>query len=247
MERFAARLLDQAAIEMSVLHAVQLWGAAALGAAVFVSAVGGPALGLVAVAVVVGGGPFGLWANRGRRSRLIAAAVPVAVETVASELRVGGTVVTALGSLTRDEGVLASDFARVDARVQLGASVTDALDAWATERPAPGVDAAAGALAMCAAVGGRAADALDGLASSLRDRLAVMAEARALSAQARLSAIVVGGMPLLFLGWSAVADRRAIGALFESSAGRACLAVGVALEAVGVWWMRRILRSAAIQ
>ena len=55
-----------------------------------------------------------------------------------------------------------------------------------------GVDASAGALALCASVGGRSADALDGLATSLRDRLAVGAEARALSSQARMSAMVVG-------------------------------------------------------
>ena len=145
---------------------------------------------------------------RGRRARLIAAAVPVTIERIASELRAGGTIATAIGGLARSDGVLATDFARIDARLLLGAPMTDALRTWARERPAPGVDVAAGALAMCATVGGRAADALDGVASSLRDRGAVVAEARALSAQARMSALVVGGMPLLYVAWSALADQR---------------------------------------
>ena len=109
--------------------------------------------------------------------------------------------------------MLAPDFARIDARLLLGAPIADALRTWARERDAPGVDVAAGALAMCATVGGRAADALDGVASSLRDRGAVVAEARALSAQARMSALVVGGTPFLYVGWSALADRQALHAL----------------------------------
>ena len=197
VEQLAARALDRAAIHVSVAHAFQLWAGALLGAALFAAAVGGPALSFLAAAAVLLGAPLAVWANRNRRARLVGAAIPVAVEKVASELRVGGTVATALTNLAADDDVLAVDFARVDARVQLGASVPDALDAWARERPAAGVDAAAGALATCSSVGGRAADALDGLASSLRDRLAVMAEARALSAQARLSAMVVGGLDVI--------------------------------------------------
>src|SRR4029077_16194433 len=119
----------------------------------------------------------------------------------------------------------------------------DALDAWAREQPAPGVEVAAGALAMCATVGGSAADALEGLASSLRDRGAVAAEARAVSAQARFSAIVVGGAPLLYLAWSAVSDANALHAPTGAPVGRVCIAVGVGLELVGILWMRRILRA----
>jgi tight adherence protein B len=109
-----------------------------------------------------------------------------------------------------------------------------------------GVDAAAGALAMCSIVGGRAADALDGLASSLRDRLAVIAEARALSSQARMSAIVIGGAPLVFLVWSAMTDPHALHGMGATAVGRVCIVVGLALEGLGLWWMRRILRAGSI-
>ncbi len=96
---------------------------------------------------------------------------------------------------------------------------------------------------MCAAVGGRAADALDGMASSLRDRGAVAAEARSLSSQARMSAVVVGGTPLLYLAWSALVDRDQLHALVGTPTGRVCVVAGIGLEAAGAWWMRRILRA----
>ncbi len=94
------------------------------------------------------------------------------------------------------------------------------------ERGVAGVDASAGALAMCSTVGGRSADALDGLATSLRDRLGVAAEARALSSQARMSAFVVGGAPVVYIAWSAVVDPHALHVLTGTLFGRVCLVRG---------------------
>jgi len=93
------------------------------------------------------------------------------------------------------------------------------------------------------AQGGRAADALDSLATSLRERLGVVAEAHALSAQARYSALVVGIGPLVYLGFSMVVDRRAIDALTGTNVGRLCAVAALALEGAGAWWMRRVLAS----
>jgi tight adherence protein B len=243
LERRVGAALDAAALDVSVEHAVQYWAIGAVVSAILGGALGGAATAVAGALLVGAGAPMCLAAARGRRSRLVAASVPITIDGIASELRAGGTIATAVSGIARGDGLLAPDFARIDARLLLGSPIADALRAWARERDAPGVDVAAGALAMCATVGGRAADALDGVASSLRDRGAVVAEARALSAQARMSALVVGGTPLLYIGWSALADRQALHALLGTPTGRACIALGVGLEALGVWWMRRILRA----
>jgi tight adherence protein B len=169
--------------------------------------------------------------------------VPDAVERCALELRGGGTIATAIDALAQHDGPLAADFARVRERCALGAPIDDAIARWAGERDAPGVQPAAGALALGASVGGACADALDGLAASLRGRLAVMAEARALSAQARLSAIVIGTAPVGYLAWSAIVDPGPLQSLVRSFAGRSCLVAAFVLEAGAVVWMRRVLRE----
>ena len=136
------------------------------------------------------------------------AALPGALEQVAAELRGGGTVAAGASTLARSDGPLAPDLRRVRARTDLGVGLADALAAWPAERPVAGVRAAAGALAVASSMGGRAADAIDGLAQSLRDRLGAAAEAGALSAQARLSAIVVGAAPVAYLAFSTALDPR---------------------------------------
>ena len=154
--------------------AVQIWLLAALAGgclAAGIERVFAPA----AIACVLVGGPVTLFVARRRGARRRIAELPVALELVASELRTGGTVAGAIAALARAEGPLATEFARIDRRCTLGAPLDDALGAWATERDDPAVSSAAGALAVAAATGGRAADALDGLASSLRDRSEIAA------------------------------------------------------------------------
>jgi tight adherence protein B len=104
------------------------------------------------------------------------------------------------------------------------------------------VQAVSGALALAVSVGGACAVALEGLGASLRAREATMREAQALSAQARLSAVVVGAAPLGYLGFVSITDPGSLDALLATSAGRICLLVGLALEALGALWMRALLR-----
>ena len=72
-----------------------------------------------------------------------------------------------------------------------------------------------------------------------------MAEARSLSAQARLSALVVGAAPAGYLVLSSLADPRSITDLVATPTGRVCFALGLVLETLAVLWMRRIVRSGA--
>src|SRR5262249_10268376 len=155
------RALDDAALTMSPDDALACWGIASLIAAVVGLGLS-PAMSAVATIGVGVGLPVLLLCGRSRRARLVATPVPAALEHLASELRAGGTVATALATISGGDGPFAVDMLRTETRIGLGASLDDALHAWARERPVFGVDAAAGALALSTGVGGRAADALDG-------------------------------------------------------------------------------------
>lgn len=236
-----AAALRRADLDMEPKVAVQAWlGGIATAVVVMMaitSALAVPAGLLVAVA-----GPIGLRMARDRCDRRASEALPGALEEVARELRGGGTVQGAIAHLARRPGPLSVDLARVARRSELGSELAEALTVWARERPIAGVRTVVGALRVVGAVGGRAAGALDGLAASLRERAATMAEARALSSQARLSAVVVGGAPIGYLVFSAMVDRRAIDVLTGTWVGRACLVSGLALEIGSAVWMRRIVR-----
>ena len=179
-----------------------------------------------------------------RRDAAIAAALPDVLERVAGGLRAGSTPLRALTEAAQGADLpdsLAADLARVVGRAE-GEGLTAALDRWAAERPLPAVGAVAAALEVTAATGAPAAVALDGLAAGLRDRQDAAAELTAVSAQARLSAIVVSAAPAVSLGLSLLADPRVARTLFATAPGAACLLSGIALEGLAFLWMRRIVR-----
>jgi tight adherence protein B len=244
VRRHLALALADADLELAPEHAVELWLGA--GAVTTVLAVAlAPALAAPALVTALVAGPLALRFARGRRHQREAVAVPGALEHVAAELRAGATVPDGLATLADGSGPLATDLRRVRVRASLGVGLDEALRGWANESPLSEVRTAAGAFAVAATVGGRAADALDGLAASLRDQHAAQAEARSLSAQSRLSAIVVGAAPVAYLVFSAMVDPTGARALLATTAGQVCLAVGLALEALAALWMRRILRVAS--
>jgi tight adherence protein B len=239
-----SRALTRADIAWEAEDVVVLWGVAALAVGLLGLALS-PGAGVAAAVACVMAGPVCLRLARDRADLRAVRELPAVLERAATALRAGAGPLEALDQLAERDGPLGPDLRRVRARRRLGTAAADALTTWAAERPRAEVRAAAGALHLSIAIGGASAAALDGLAATLRVREASRRDAVALSAQARVSAIVVGAAPIVFLLFGSATDPRTLGTLLGTGAGRACLVVGLALEALGALWMRRIVRPAA--
>ncbi|MEX1006487.1 MAG: type II secretion system F family protein [Acidimicrobiia bacterium] len=239
-----ARALHDADVHLDPEAAFELWAVGALGVAILAMSLS-PGMAIPAWIAGVVAGPVALRLGRTRRERRFFSALPGTLEQVAAELRGGGTVAGAVDRLATVAGPVADDLRRVHVRTRLGLGLSDALVGWPTEHDTPGVRAAAGALAVASTLGGRAADAIDGLASSLRHRLDASAEAHALSAQSRLSAVVVGVAPIGYLAFSSLVDPSSVTVLVGTGLGRVCLVLGLGLEGIAALWIRRIVRSEA--
>jgi tight adherence protein B len=236
--------LARADLDVTPEDAGRGW-AVALVVAVMLGGAVAPSAAVAAGLVVLVGGPLALWWARGRGDERVTAALPAALDRVAAGLRAGTTVRDGLAGIADAPGPLGPDLRRLDARCRLGVGLTDALGEWARERPLPPVGAVGGALALAVTVGGASADALDGLGDSLRTRAATVREARALTAQARLSAWVVGAAPLAYLLFVSLADPGSVDALVSTGPGRVCLVTGLVLEGLAALWMRALLRRTA--
>lgn len=99
------------------------------------------------------------------------------------------------------------------------------------------------ALTAAHALGGPVAATLDAASALLRERAVIRSEAQAYSAQARLSARVLTGVPLAFAAWSAVSSRTFRAAVL-SPIGVASAVLGAVCNLLGWWWMRRIVAKA---
>lgn len=237
---YIAAALTRADIDLSPEAALKWWGLA-VGAAAWFALVLAPPLLVPAIAAVLIAGPVSLRLRSHHADSAARAALPGVLDHVVAQLRAGGSVIEAVQVTAARPGPLRPDFARMDARLTLGASLDQTLEQWAVERPIAGVRGAAGALAMVTTMGGSAATALEGLVQSLRNDDAAMGEAKALSSQARISAVVVGVAPLVYLVFATATDPASSRVLVSTTAGQICLAVGLGMEVLAGFWMHALV------
>lgn len=199
----------------------------------------GLAVLVVLVAVV---GPLailaGLW---GRHDVQVERALPDVLDMVARGLRSGASLPQAfIESAPGAAPSIVDDLGVVDASMRRGMAFTDALARWAEHRPLPGVCLTVAALSLASEVGGAQAKAVEGVAATLRDRLAIRAERRAASTQARASAAVMALAPIGFAVVAAGLDPRTAGAMVGSPVGVVCAGLGLLLDGAAAVWMFRL-------
>lgn len=233
------RALERAGVDIDGRAVLRLWAIAlAVSVALAVVARGGP----VVVAVTAIGPPGALLAARGRAARIRQRQLPVALDAVAAGLRGGEALRTALGAASATGGAVGGELARVASHAAAGRPLAGVLTEWAARADDHGTRLAGAALVVAAEVGGPGADAIDAAAASLRERAAADDEIAALSVQARLSAALLTVAPLAFAFLLTSLDPTSGRFLFGTRAGWACIAVGLALDLLGGWWMMRLVR-----
>lgn len=244
--RPVAPWLEAVAVDAGVppARARAVWlavGPVALAAAGAAGSVWPLVLGAVAV-----GAPW--WARgplRRRTERQIDNDLPGAVEAVARSLRSGASLRQALADAAGEApGRLGADLRRLVASAGAGIPLEEALQAWARSCPRPGVHLVAAALVLAAETGGATAQAVEGVAATLRRRQSAAEEALALSAQARASAVVLASAPVAVCAFTVVSGGPSARFLLGTSVGGVCLAAGLALDVVGWWWMTKLMGAA---
>lgn len=166
--------------------------------------------------------------------------LPLVLELLARELRSGATVPVALRTIAETESAGAS-LRPVVERVDRGARVGDELDRWAAGLGSADAELARSVLRLGLRTGAALADSLDRVAATIRDRIELDDELRAMTAQSRASASILAVAPAGFLLVIGLADPSMVAPLVTTPIGWLCLTAGVALDVVGFWWMRRLV------
>jgi tight adherence protein B len=166
-------------------------------------------LGVITASVVLGIGAFigavaaGVMAPKvkiARRRQAFEAQLPEALSLIASSLSAGHTFLRAIQMMTEEaENPIAEEFARVISETRLGDPVVDALERMANRLEVEDLKWVVQAIRVQQTVGGKLADILHTLADFIRSREEVRREVKVLTAEGRISAWVLGAMPLFLL------------------------------------------------
>jgi tight adherence protein B len=135
-----------------------------------------------------------------KRTRQFEEQFPDALTLIASSLSAGHTFLRAIQLMCEEaDGPIAEEFARVVSETRLGDPLVDALDRMARRLGIRDVEWVVQAIRIQQTVGGKLAELLHTLADFIRAREEVRREILVLTAEGRISAYVLGGLPI-FLG-----------------------------------------------
>ena len=166
-----------------------------------------------------------------------------ALELVAGSLRSGASLGDALAEAGRaTPGPIGDDLRLVTCEALRSGDLAAALGRWEAADGSSDVRLAVAALALGLSTGGARAQAIDGVAATIRARLDARAEAWALATQGRLSATVLAAAPVAFCVLAAAGGGGTASFLLRTRPGLACLAGGLSLDGLGAAWMARLTR-----
>jgi tight adherence protein B len=165
------------------------------------------------------------------------------LQIIAGSLRSGYGLVQAVSTVAAESASPTSEeFGRVVVENRLGRSVEDAMRAMAERLENEDLEWVVEAIEIQHEVGGNLAEVLDTVTGTIRDRNTIRRQVSALSAEGRISAIILIALPFAVAGLIAVVTPDYLQELFETMIGRIMLAFAGFMMFLGTIWIKKLVK-----
>jgi tight adherence protein B len=239
-----AHRLEQAAWPLRNSEFLALIILSALGVGIVAGLAFNPLGGLL-VGILAGSVPLMVLAiRRQRRLDAFLRHLPDTLQLLAGSLRAGYAVLQAIDSVAKESNPPTSEeFGRVLTEARLGMPLEEALEAMALRIDSDDFRWVVLAINIQREVGGNLAELLDTVAEVLREREMLRRQIKVLSAEGRLSAIILIALPIFLTIYLILVRPEYISVLVTSGPFGWMLVGGAsALMLAGVLWIRNMIR-----
>ncbi|MDP9389954.1 MAG: type II secretion system F family protein [Actinomycetota bacterium] len=238
-----AAALERAGMSMRLPDFVLVVGLTSLSGGTAGLVVDGPLLGLVLLAAVPLGARLLLRFRASRRQAAFADQLDDSLQLMAGSLRAGHSLLRAVDSVASEaDAPTSEEFSRIVNETRVGRDLNDALDKVAQRMGSDDFTWVAQAIAIHREVGGNLAEVLDAVGHTIRERNAIRRQVKALSAEGKLSAIVLMALPFGVTFFISLTNPGYIAKFTQSLAGYTMLAVAAVMLLVGGLWLRSTVR-----
>lgn len=161
---------------------------------------------------------------------------------MSNSLRAGFSFLQAMELVSREmPSPISIEFARTLREMNLGTPTEEALVGLINRIESEDLDLVITAVMIQRQVGGNLAEVLDGISHTIRERIRIKGEIRTLTAQGRISGIIVGSLPLAIGLVLSIINPKYIGVLFINPIGWAMITVGVISMIIGIALIKKIV------
>jgi len=180
--------------------------------------------------------------RRGRRLRSFNEQLGDTINLMVNSIRAGYSILQAMRAVSEEMGPPASEeFGRVVQEVQLGIPLEEALRHMLRRVPSEDLDMMITAINVQREVGGNLAEVLESISFTIRERIRIKGEIRALTAQSRISGYMVAVVPVALAGIIYLINPEFMGLLFEHTCGHIMIGVAVVGIAAGFFVIGKVV------
>ncbi len=177
-----------------------------------------------------------------KRTEMLNQQLPDALDIISNGLRAGFSFTQALNVLTQEMGPpISEEFARVIRKNQMGKPMADVLQELSENSDSDDFDMVVTALLIQRQVGGNLAEILDSVAHTVRERVRIKGEIKTLTAQGRITALVISLLPPGIMAMLFVMNRDYIMLLFTELVGMVMFGTAVFFMLLGIIALRKII------
>ncbi|MDX9870873.1 MAG: type II secretion system F family protein [Clostridia bacterium] len=201
-------------------------------------------IGLTILVYVLGIGltPFLVLRAQKKRLHTINWQLGDALSIMSNSLRAGFSFQQAMEMVGREmPAPIGKEFSRAFREINLGVPTEEALQKMVKRVNSDDLDLLVTAVLIQRQVGGNLAEILDNISHTIRERIRIQGEIKTLTAQGRISGIIIGILPPAIALIMMVINPGYILPFFKNTLGQALLAAGVFIEIIGILLIRKIV------
>jgi tight adherence protein B len=218
-----------------------MFGLSAVGG-VFMAIFNSPLVGLITFGVLIMVFAMLMKYAGNRERKRFEKQLPDTLTLLSTSLRAGYSLLQAIEAVASEApDPTAREFSRAVVEARLGRSVPEALDGIVTRTNSKDFEWATMAIEIQREVGGNLAEVLQTVADTMMARNRLKGEIKALTAEGRISAIVLGSLPFALAGFLWFNNREYLQPLLDATLGRIAIVAGLVLMAGGIFWLRKIV------
>jgi tight adherence protein B len=181
--------------------------------------------------------------KEGRRKSAFAQQLPDTLQLLSGSLAAGYSLPQAVDTVVRESsGPMAVELNRAIVEARLGVPIEDALETVARRMNSVDFAWVVMAIKIQRDVGGNLAEVLSNVAATMRERERLRRQVEVLSAEGRLSAIILGALPVVFALYLALTRPEYLAYLVTTPLGILMVVGGVVLLLGGAFWLSKVVK-----
>lgn len=178
-----------------------------------------------------------------KRTKLLNEQLADALSMMSNSLKTGYSFFQAIDMVAEEmNGPIAEEFAVLKREVNLGQSTEKAFENMAARVSSEDLELVITAVLIQRQVGGNLSEVLDNITETIRDRVRIKGELKTITAQGKISGIVISLLPVILCFVIYLINPAQMGMLFTRPLGQVMIGVAIVMELTGIFLIRKVVR-----